>query len=69
MTVRWMGIGLAAPILIIAASQLSCLADDRSGSSAGEAESALTAPGPAVDVPIQFEVDHPAPAGGPVLTR
>jgi hypothetical protein len=67
--VRWMGVGLAVPLLVLAATELSCLEGDRLGSAAGNGTSALVGPPAPIDLPVQFEVDHPAPAAGPVLTR
>lgn len=65
---RWVGVGLAVPILVLAATQLSCLAGDLARA-LGEAESTVSEPAGPVDAPVRFEVDQPAPAGGPVLTR
>ena len=66
--VRWVGVGLAVPILVLAATELSCLAGDLARALGGS-ESAMSEPAAQLDVPVRFEVDQPAPGGGPVLTR
>lgn len=65
---RWVGIGLAVPVLVLAATELSCLAGDLARALDGP-ERAVTEPLLPLDAPVRFEVDQPAPAGGPVLTR
>ena len=68
MMVRWVGIGLAVPILVLAATELSCLAGDLARAVSG-AEGRVSAPVAPLDVPVRFEMDQPSPGGGPVLTR
>ena len=65
---RWVGTGMAVTVLVLAVTQLSCLAGDGTGSALGEPGSAVTRPATPVDVPVQFELEH-TPGPGPVLTR
>ena len=67
--VRWLGTGLAVAVLVLAVTELSCLAGDRSGLALGEPASAVSEPAAPFDMPVRFEVDHGAPGAGPALTR
>jgi hypothetical protein len=67
--VRWVGVGLVVTVLVLAGSELSCLAGDTPGGPAASPPTAAPAPGPVDGLPVDFEVDHTAPGAGPVLTR
>ena len=66
---RWVGVGLVVTSLVLAGSELSCLAGDTPGGPAASPSTAAPAPDPMTGLPVQFEVDHTAPGAGPVLTR
>ena len=65
MILRWVGTGLAVVVLLLAGTQLSCLAGDVAGQMREQRPAAAAAP----DLPVHFEVDHTAPGLRPVLTR
>ena len=67
MIARWLGIGVAVAALLVAGTELSCLADDLLSTAPGE--SASVRPASPADLPVDFEVDHTAPGAHPVLTR
>lgn len=66
---RWVGVVLVVTLLVLAGSELSCLAGDAPGGPAASPPTTAAAPDPTGGLPVHFEVDHTAPGGGPVLTR